>query len=113
MGANAGRVAPGCRCDAGAHRIVSIAIASIGETGFPLDSQGKAVYDCLAWFDIRTEPQAQQIAALIAPDRLFEHGPAHRRHLQLCKMLWLKQNEPEVYARTMLAQHGRLHRLSL
>ena len=78
MGADAGCVAPGCRQDASPQphrqrgecptpapsRIVSVATASIGETGFPLDSHGEAIYDGLAWFDIRTEPQAQQIAEL-------------------------------------------------
>ncbi len=83
-------------------RIVSIAIASIGETGFPLDSHGEAIYDGLAWFDIRTEPQAQQIAELVNADIVFSStGLPTTAIFSLCKMLWLKQNEPEVYGRTV------------
>ncbi len=83
-------------------RIVSVAVASIGETGFPLDAQGDCTYDAIAWFDTRTEPQAEEITAIIGRDRLYEitglpPGPMP----SLCKLLWLKQNEPNVYARTV------------
>ncbi|MCB9139128.1 MAG: carbohydrate kinase [Caldilineaceae bacterium] len=81
-------------------RIVSVAVASIGETGFPLDEAGNALYDGLAWFDNRTEPQAGQIEATVGADAAFGiTGLPVSSIFGLCKMLWLKQNEPDVYAR--------------
>jgi xylulokinase len=82
--------------------IVSMAVASIGETGFPLDERVECIYDALAWFDDRTEPQANQIEAIVGRDRLFATtGLGSSAIFTLPKLLWLKQNEPDVYARTV------------
>ncbi len=82
-------------------RIVSIAVASIGETGFPIDAHGTCIYDAVAWYDRRSEAQADQIKTIIGQDRLYEiTGLPPGFIYSLCKILWLKQNEPDIYART-------------
>ncbi len=80
--------------------IVSLAVTSIGETGAPLDEKNEPVYDMIAWFDTRSEPQAEWLAATIGPERFFRviGLPLHSIS-SLCKLLWLKQNQPEAFGR--------------
>src|SRR5512138_3113468 len=42
-----------------ARRITSIAMASMGEAGVPLDEHNHPLYPAIAWFDSRTRPQAE------------------------------------------------------
>ncbi len=82
-------------------RIASVAVTSYGETGVPLDAQGNPTYDAIAWFDDRTAPQAQWLAESIGQEALFRiTGVALQPILGLCKILWLRDNEPAVLART-------------
>lgn len=82
-------------------RIVSIAVASYGETGVPLDLHMEPTYDAIAWFDDRTVPQAKWLEATIGYDDLFSvTGVALQPILGLCKLLWLRDNEPDVLAQT-------------
>ncbi len=83
-------------------RIVGVAAASIGETGFPIDAQGIATYDGIAWFDKRTEPQARLLDERIGHARLFaSSGLSLQPIFSLCKILWLRDNEPEAYGRAV------------
>ncbi len=82
-------------------RIVSVAVTSYGETGVPLDAHGSPTYDAIAWFDDRTVPQAQWLAETIGQEALFGiTGVALQPILGLCKILWLRDNQPAVLART-------------
>ncbi|MBI5669081.1 MAG: carbohydrate kinase [Chloroflexi bacterium] len=83
-------------------RIVSVAVASMGEAGVPLDSDNRALYPAIAWFDPRTQPQAAWLEQHIGKDRLFQiTGLSLQPIFGLCKLLWLKQNEPDVFNRTV------------
>lgn len=87
------------RCDAAA--IASIAMASIGESGVPVDERGRPTYPAIAWFDGRTEPQSRWLAEHIGPEQLFRStGLPLESIYSLCKLLWLRDNEPDVLART-------------
>jgi xylulokinase len=80
--------------------IAGVAVASIGETAMPLDAHGEPVHSAIAWFDTRTEPQARWLDETIGRDRLFAiSGLALQPIFGLCKLLWLRQNEPERFAR--------------
>lgn len=83
-------------------RIVSIAATSTGETGFPLDAAGEATYESIAWFDGRTKAEARWLDANIGADRLFAiTGLSLQPIFSLCKILWLRTNAPEAFARTV------------
>ncbi|MCB9106740.1 MAG: carbohydrate kinase [Anaerolineales bacterium] len=83
-------------------RIVSVAVASAGEAAVPLDAQGRPTYDAIAWFDQRTQPQTEWLAHAIGQDRLFEiSGLSLQPIFGLCKLLWIKENQPEAFARTV------------
>lgn len=84
-------------------RIASIAITSMGEAAVPLDSQGQALYDAIAWFDRRTLPQVAWLDRTIGRDRLFNiTGLSLQPIFGLCKILWLKENEPDIFKRMSL-----------
>ena len=83
-------------------RIVSVAVTSTGETGFPLDAHGEATYESIAWFDGRTKAEAQWLDERIGANRLFTiTGLSLQPIFSLCKILWLRKHAPEAYARTV------------
>lgn len=84
-----------------ATRIAGMAVASYGETGVPLDAHGQPLYEAIAWFDGRTAAQAAWLEEQIGQERLFAiTGSAVQPIFTLCKLLWLRDNEPDVLART-------------
>jgi xylulokinase len=84
---------PGC--------VASIAVASVGEAAVPLDSRGDPTGDIIAWFDGRAGPQAERLGRAVGQDRLFGlTGLSLQPIFGLCKLLWLKENEPDAYSRT-------------
>ncbi|MCC6313989.1 MAG: carbohydrate kinase [Thermomicrobiales bacterium] len=81
--------------------IVGVAVASIGESIVPLDARGRPTDDIVAWFDTRTRPQAQWLAEHVGKDAIFARsGVSLQPIFSLCKLLWLKQERPEAWART-------------
>ena len=95
-------------------RIVSVAVTSTGETGFPLDKHGEATYESIAWFDGRTKAEAQWLDAKIGADRLFATtGLSLQPIFSLCKILWLRKTRARgLRPHGALAQRRRLHCLS-
>ena len=80
--------------------IVSIGISSFGETSVFLDAHDQPTYHAIAWFDQRTQPQMAWLEAQIGADHLFAlTGLPPLAIYGLCKVLWLKQNEPAAFAR--------------
>jgi len=82
-------------------RVASIAVASVGEAAVPLDRDGEPTSDIIAWFDGRARPQAQRLERTVGQERLFGlTGLSLQPIFGLCKLLWLKENEPDAYSRT-------------
>lgn len=82
-------------------RIVSVAVASFAEAGVPVDDRGQPTYNTIAWFDRRSIPQAEWLEETFGESRLFERsGLALQPIFTLCKLLWLKENEPDAWERT-------------
>jgi len=85
-----------------ADHIVSIAVASMGEAGVPLDAQNNILYDAIAWYDARTQPQAEWLGETIGKDRIFHTtGLSLQPIFGLCKLLWLKENEPDIFSKAV------------
>ncbi|MBS10219.1 MAG: carbohydrate kinase [Gemmatimonadetes bacterium] len=82
-------------------RVGGIAVASVGETGYPVDSAGNPTYKGIAWFDGRSKDQAAWLAEHVGAEKVYA---TCRMSLQpiygLCKLLWIRDNEPDVLART-------------
>ncbi len=81
-------------------------IAGIGLTGqmhgaVLLDDSGQVLRPSLIWCDTRTQPQCDWLHAEIGYERLIELtcNPA-LPNFTLTKLLWVKEHEPEIFART-------------
>ena len=81
-------------------------IAGVGLTGqmhgaVLLDNDGIVLRPSLIWCDTRTQPQCDWLTAEIGYDRLIELtcNPA-LPNFTLTKLLWVKEHEPEIFART-------------
>ena len=86
-----------------ADSIAGIAVASMGETAVPIDAAGQPVYEAIAWFDRRTQPQVEWLDKTIGKDRLFAvSGLSLQPIFGMCKMLWIKENEPDAFKRIAL-----------
>lgn len=87
-------------------RIAGVAVASMGEAGVPLDANGEPTYHTIAWFDRRTIDQADWLGRAIGEDELFRvTGISLQPIFSLCKLMWIKQHEPEAFARTVRWLH--------
>jgi xylulokinase len=84
-------------------RVASVAVASVGEAAVLLDSGGDPTGDIIAWFDSRAGSQAERLGRAVGQDRLFGlTGLSLQPIFGLCKLLWLKENEPDAYSRTAI-----------
>lgn len=87
-------------------RIASVAVASIGETGVLIDARGVSLSDAIAWYDIRSESQGERLARILGTERIYSTtGLVPQAIFSLCKMLWIKENQPEAYARAVKWLH--------
>jgi xylulokinase len=81
-------------------------IAVIGVCGhmlgcLPVDAEGKALRLAMVHADTRALTETEHIAALIGRETLYHRsGSILSAQTPLGKVLWLKRNEPEVYAKT-------------
>lgn len=68
----------------------------------PVDGQGEPLRPGIIWLDGRAREQAQQVMARLGGPRIFAQivGAALGGKDVLPKILWIKQNEPDLFART-------------
>lgn len=63
-----------------------------------LDADGNDVGNCIVWCDTRSTPQARQIETVSREQGLSLQNPATSAYTAP-KLLWLKEREPEAYAK--------------
>jgi len=98
-------------------RILSMAISSQGETLVCLDEAGQSVGNAIVWLDNRAEAQADALRSRFGQQQVYERtGQSDvTATWTACKILWLKENEPERFARTakfLLLEDYLLYRLT-
>src|ERR1051326_8271142 len=78
-----------------------LAISSHGETFIPVDSQGRAVANAILNLDQRAVSETRWLAEHIGRERIFQITglPVHTMY-PLPKVLWLRQNQREVFEST-------------
>lgn len=82
------------------HRVAAIALSCHVPTLTPMDADGTLLGNGIIWADYRSAPQCRRLQAAHA-QALYAVNPAQLRdHQMLCKMLWLKEERPDLYART-------------
>lgn len=84
--------------------IKGIAISGLyGGSGIPLDEKMEPVRPCLIWMDRRAEEETTWVKENIGEEKLLEitHNGADP-YYGYTKMLWIKNHEPENWAKTKL-----------
>lgn len=77
-----------------------ISISSQGITIVPVDETMHPLYNALSWLDVRAEEQVREIETHISFRELFTlTGKRNDSAYTLPKLLWLRENEPEIFAR--------------
>jgi xylulokinase len=80
----------------------SLCISSQGETFIPVDGSGRPTRKAIVWLDNRATRQAEEIAANIGVERVYRATglPEVAPTWPACKILWLRQQEPDIFARS-------------
>ncbi len=97
-------------------QVKAAAVSSQGETTITLDANGQAIYPALVWLDNRAVDQATFLAERFSAEVYARTGiPEIVATWPACKILWLRQNEPEIFARAdkfLLVQDYLIFRLT-
>ncbi len=84
----------------GGCRVEGIAAASMGEAGTVVDGDGAALRPVIAWFDTRAGDEAAWWESEVGAARIYElTGQTLDPNLGAHKLLWVRGNEPDVFAR--------------
>jgi sugar (pentulose or hexulose) kinase len=97
-------------------QVKALAVSSQGETTITLDAKGKVIYPALVWLDNRASDQASFLAEKFGKDVYSRTGiPEIVPTWSACKILWIRQNEPEIFSRAdkfLLVQDYLIFRLT-
>lgn len=79
--------------------ICAIAVTTQGETLIPVDQDGHALRNAIVWLDGRAVRESEFINSQINPDEFYSRTgiPECNGLCPVSKLLWIKNNEPEVY----------------
>ncbi len=97
--------------------ITAIGFSSQGETFVPVDADGKELRNAISWLDNRAAAQSDALAAKFTREEVYHTTgqPEIAPIWPACKLMWLRDNEPDVFARTakiLMAEDVLIHRLS-
>src|SRR6266545_1848662 len=99
-----------------ADRVAALSVSSQGETMIAVDSKGSPVYPAIVWLDNRAAHEAETLAEKYSSVAYQTTGiPEIIPTWTACKILWLKQNKPEVFGRAdkfLLVQDYLIFRLT-
>ena len=97
--------------------VCALGISAQGETLVCLDKEGKPVRNAIVWLDNRAQKQADELREALGGDEVC-YRITGQVSFEACwpasKILWLRQNEPEAFARTdkfLLLEDYFIHRL--
>ncbi len=97
--------------------VQSLAISALGEAFVPVAASGEFLYGCMLSYDGRAEQQVKQLAEQLGARRIFSiTGMPIHPSFTLPKIMWLRENEPDIHARTykyMLWPDAILYKLGM
>ena len=97
-------------------QVKAVSVSSQGETTIVLDDKGRAIYPALVWLDNRAVEQAAFLARQFGAEVYGRTGiPEIVATWPACKILWLRQNEPQIFERAakfVLVQDYIIYRLT-
>jgi xylulokinase len=81
--------------------VAGIAVASIGESCVLVDEAGRSLAPSIAWFDARTEGEAQILRETVGVERIFDvTGLQLDKIFTLSKLMWMRTHWPDAIRRT-------------
>jgi len=82
--------------------IKALGISTIAPCVLPVDKNGKALRPGILYgIDSRAEAEIKQLEEKIGPEKIFKMSGQNLSTQSCCpKILWIKNNEPEIYAKT-------------
>lgn len=82
--------------------ICVIAVTTQGETLIPLDSEGNALRNAIVWLDGRAAKESEFINEKYSKEKFYSRTgiPECTGLCPVSKLLWIKNNEPDVYKNT-------------
>ena len=97
-------------------QVIALAVSSQGETLVSLDKDGLPVYPAIVWLDNRAVSQAQYLSQQFQ-EKVYQHTgiPEIVPTWTACKILWLKENEPDAFAQAdkfLLVQDYLIYKLT-
>ena len=97
--------------------VKALAISSQGETLIPVDKAGRPTYPAIVWLDNRAVEEANSIGRSFEIEQVYHTTgqPEIAPTWPACKILWIKQKEPGVFAQTarfLLLEDYLLYRLT-
>lgn len=99
------------------HPVTALAIDTQCETLIVTDAQGKALYNAIVWLDNRATAEAEAIDRAFGVKKVYEvtGQPEITATWPACKLLWLRNNEPEIFGKikkVFLLEDYLLYRLT-
>ena len=87
---------------AAAQAVQALCVSSLyGGSGIPVDADGKPTFPCLIWMDRRAQAEVDWVRANVDLERLYDiTGNGVDSYHGYTKMLWLRDQQPQVWART-------------
>lgn len=83
------------------HEVNAIGVTSFGETFVALDENDKALLPSMLYTDPRGEEECKELCDKIGYERLLQILGVKPHHMfSLPKVMWIKKNRPEIYAKT-------------
>ena len=81
--------------------IVGVGLSAQMWNTLPVDENGKPLTPMMSWLDLRSVEQAERVVQGDNPDFLFKHtGNIPTAKDSIPKILWLKENRPEIWKKT-------------
>ncbi len=85
----------------GGTEAAALAAATVGEAGLPIDRRGRALRPIIAWFDTRAVAYARHWEEALGGARVYAvSGMTIDGLFGANKAMWVRDHEPEVWART-------------
>jgi xylulokinase len=82
-------------------QVVGLAVSSQGETTIAVDAEGNPLRNALVWLDNRATRQAEKLKGILGAEVYERTGiPDVVATWPACKVLWIKENEPQLFDRT-------------
>jgi len=88
--------------------IAVVAFSGQMMAALPLDKEAAPLRNSIIWADMRATREVEEVAARIGADRVYElTGHRLSASYSAAKIMWLRNNEPEVYRRTSKFVHAK------